>query len=60
MKEALGRVRAQHGRLDGLVHSAGLIHDRKVHDKEQAELDAVLETKARGAANLLDAVGEAR
>ncbi len=60
VKEALAAVRAQHGGLDGLIHSAGLIHDKLVREKEQGELDAVLETKALGALNLLDAVGDAK
>ncbi|MGQ0504148.1 MAG: type I polyketide synthase, partial [Myxococcaceae bacterium] len=59
VKTAVAAVKAQHGRLDGVIHSAGLIQDRLVSEKEQAELDAVFETKAWGALNLLEAVGDA-
>ncbi len=57
--QAVATLRAQAGRLDGVIHCAGLIQDRRVKEKEQAELDAVLETKAQGAVNLLAAVGDA-
>ncbi|WP_234332452.1 type I polyketide synthase, partial [Streptomyces sp. NRRL F-5650] len=56
--EALvARVRAEHGRLDGVVHAAGLLRDSYLLRKEDADADAVLAPKIAGALHLDRAVG---
>ncbi|WP_437836519.1 SDR family NAD(P)-dependent oxidoreductase [Sorangium sp. So ce1153] len=45
-------IRAQYGRLDGVIHSAGLIRDSFLIKKTAEELRAVLGPKVLGAVNL--------
>jgi NAD(P)-dependent dehydrogenase (short-subunit alcohol dehydrogenase family) len=40
---------AEHGRIDGVVHGAGLIEDRLVLDKDPASFERVFGTKVDGA-----------
>jgi NAD(P)-dependent dehydrogenase (short-subunit alcohol dehydrogenase family) len=47
-------VYARHGRIDGVVHGAGVIEDKLVRDKELGSFERVLATKA-GAARTLAA-----
>jgi NAD(P)-dependent dehydrogenase (short-subunit alcohol dehydrogenase family) len=49
-------VYARHGRLDGVVHGAGVIEDRFLRDKTPESYARVYETKVAGARALLDAV----
>ncbi|MBW8484788.1 type I polyketide synthase [Actinomadura parmotrematis] len=49
-------VYARHGRLDGVVHGAGLVEDRLVRDKDPASFDRVYRTKVDGARSLAGAV----
>ncbi|HEX3782553.1 MAG TPA: SDR family oxidoreductase [Pseudonocardiaceae bacterium] len=51
-------VYAEHGRLDGVVHAAGVIADRLIEEKDVAAFNRVYETKVRGAQGLLDAVAD--
>ncbi len=44
-----------HGRLDGVVHSAGVLRDSFIVRKERRELEEVFAGKALGAANLDEA-----
>ncbi|HEX9298080.1 MAG TPA: SDR family NAD(P)-dependent oxidoreductase [Polyangiaceae bacterium] len=46
------RLRARHGRIDGVVHGAGLIEDKLLRDKTVDSFDRVFATKVSGA-NLL-------
>jgi acyl transferase domain-containing protein/7-keto-8-aminopelargonate synthetase-like enzyme/NAD(P)-dependent dehydrogenase (short-subunit alcohol dehydrogenase family) len=55
VKTAIDAIRAQHGKIDALVHNAGLLADALVEKKEVGQLDSVLETKVGGALALLDA-----
>lgn len=55
VKAAVDGVRAAHGRIDGLVHGAGVLADALVEKKTLAGIDAVLETKVGGAVALLEA-----
>jgi len=54
--EAFGRlidtVYREHGRIDGVVHGAGLIEDKLVLDKSLESFDRVFDTKVLGALNL--------
>ncbi len=45
-------IYAEHGRLDAVVHGAGVIEDKLVRDKELASLERVLATKAGAALTL--------
>ena len=38
-----------HGRIDGVIHGAGIIEDKLVRDKAPDSFDRVVETKVRGA-----------
>ncbi|WP_433335937.1 SDR family NAD(P)-dependent oxidoreductase [Spirillospora sp. CA-294931] len=49
-------VYARHGRLDGVVHGAGRVEDRLVHDKEPGSFERVYRTKVDGARALAAAV----
>jgi NAD(P)-dependent dehydrogenase (short-subunit alcohol dehydrogenase family) len=49
------RVRARHGRIDGVVHGAMVETSRSVPKKTRAIVDATMAAKVVGLANLLDA-----
>ncbi|MFJ3192223.1 SDR family NAD(P)-dependent oxidoreductase [Streptomyces griseoviridis] len=53
---AVKQVYAQYGRLDGLVHAAGLIEDKLIAEKSPESFARVFATKADGARTVLDAV----
>ena len=48
----IDRVYETHGRIDGVIHGAGVIEDRLVRDKELESLRRVLATKAGSARTL--------
>ncbi len=50
--ELIDSVYARHGRIDGVVHGAGVIEDRLIADKQLDSLERVMATKA-GAAQTL-------
>jgi 8-amino-7-oxononanoate synthase len=50
-------VRAAHGRVDVLVHAAGVRFDAPVSKKQSAEFSDVIDTKVLGAQRLLKAAG---
>jgi 8-amino-7-oxononanoate synthase len=52
---AVDAIRAMHGRIDGVVHAAGVVADALVERKALTQFDAVLETKVGGALALMDA-----
>ncbi len=47
--ETIARVYAEFGRLDGVLHGAGVIEDKRVEDKTSESFDRVFDTKADGA-----------
>jgi NAD(P)-dependent dehydrogenase (short-subunit alcohol dehydrogenase family) len=49
-------VYARHGRLDGVVHGAGVLEDRLIRDKTPESFARVYSTKVDGARTLLSAV----
>jgi acyl transferase domain-containing protein len=55
---AVEAVRAEHGRVDVLLHAAGLEISRFLPDKDQREYDLVFDVKADGWHNLLHAIGD--
>jgi malonyl CoA-acyl carrier protein transacylase len=54
----LADVRQHWGPIVGLVHGAGVISDKLIAEKTEAQLDRVLSTKVSGLRALLDATGE--
>lgn len=50
----LDEVRAAHGRLDGVIHGAGVLDDHFLRDKTLAGFDRVYGTKLEGAATILE------
>ncbi|GGQ68606.1 polyketide synthase [Streptomyces ruber] len=53
---AVKQVYARYGRLDGIVHAAGIIEDRLIAEKSPESFARVFATKADGARTVLDAV----
>jgi len=53
--DGVAAVKAAYGKIDAIVHSAGVIADSVVAKKDAAGLDAVIEPKVGGALALLDA-----
>ncbi len=52
--EAIDSVYERHGRIDGVVHGAGVIEDSLIRDKQRDSLERVLATKAGAAQTLAD------
>ncbi|HXJ66749.1 MAG TPA: SDR family NAD(P)-dependent oxidoreductase, partial [Actinomycetota bacterium] len=53
---AVAKIRAEHDRVDVVLHAAGLEISRFLPDKEQREFDLVFDVKSNGWANLLHAL----
>ncbi|MDT8912982.1 SDR family NAD(P)-dependent oxidoreductase [Amycolatopsis sp. PS_44_ISF1] len=53
------RLAEHHGRLDGVVHAAGVLDDKLMREKDKAAFATVFETKVDGAEAVLDALTEA-
>ena len=51
-------IRTRHGRLDGVIHAAGILDDGLLTTKTAAGLAAVLAPKVAGAVNLDRAIGD--
>jgi acyl transferase domain-containing protein/NAD(P)-dependent dehydrogenase (short-subunit alcohol dehydrogenase family) len=51
-------VRARHGRIDGVVHGAGILDDRLIRDKSPDSFRQVFSTKVDGARALVSALAE--
>ncbi|MFE6486516.1 SDR family NAD(P)-dependent oxidoreductase, partial [Streptomyces sp. NPDC057757] len=58
VRGAVKEIHAEHGRLDGVVYAAGVIEDKLIAEKTPQSYDRVFRTKADGARELLDAIGE--
>ena len=54
----INQVRARHGRIDLLLHAAGLERSHFLPDKDAREFDLVFDVKADGWFNLLKAIGD--
>ncbi|MDT3429207.1 acyl transferase domain-containing protein/acyl carrier protein/SAM-dependent methyltransferase [Paenibacillus forsythiae] len=48
----IGRIEADFGKLDGVIHSAGIIHDNLLRHKSSEEMSNVLEPKVKGLVHL--------
>ncbi|MFG2292794.1 SDR family NAD(P)-dependent oxidoreductase [Streptomyces sp. NPDC048603] len=58
VRAVVADVRARHGRLDGIVHGAGILRDGLLRDKEPAAFAEVFTTKVAGARHLAAAAAE--
>lgn len=58
VRQAVKEIHAEHGRLDAVVHAAGVIEDQLIADKTPESFQRVYGTKTDGAAALLTAVEE--
>lgn len=58
VRDAVRAVHAAHGRIDGVVHGAGVIEDKLIAAKDVASFERVYATKASGAEALLAALRE--
>ncbi|MFD5268366.1 SDR family oxidoreductase [Streptomyces sp. NPDC058335] len=58
VRQAVKEIHAEHGRLDGVVHAAGVIEDRLIAEKTAESFQRVYGTKATGAQALLTALEE--
>lgn len=58
VKAAVDDVRRDWGPVAGLVHGAGVIADKAIADKSEADFATVFRTKVDGWANLLQAIGQ--
>ncbi|GAA1982376.1 SDR family oxidoreductase [Amycolatopsis minnesotensis] len=56
VRHLVEEVHARHGRLDGIVHAAGVIDDKLMSEKDGQSFRTVFGTKVDGAVALLDAV----
>ena len=56
--DVVADIRDRHGRLDVLLHAAGLEISRAIADKEQREFDLVFDVKSDGWFNLMHAAGD--
>ena len=58
VRAALGRVRAQWGPIQGLIHGAGVLADKPLAQKTDEQFQRVFDTKVEGLRNLLEATAE--
>ncbi len=58
MAAVVGEVRARHGRVDVLLHAAGIEVSRLLPDKQPREFNLVFDVKADGWFNLLHELGD--
>ncbi|MGH1345637.1 MAG: SDR family oxidoreductase, partial [Nannocystales bacterium] len=52
---ALDQVRSRWGRIDAVVHAAGVLADRRIEDKTPEQFESVFSTKVAGLRGLLEA-----
>ncbi|HSW40691.1 MAG TPA: SDR family NAD(P)-dependent oxidoreductase, partial [Acidobacteriota bacterium] len=53
----ISEIRDRHGRIDVLMHAAGLEISRMIPDKKQTEFDLVFDVKSDGWFNLISGIG---
>lgn len=56
--KVIDQVRQRHGRIDVLIHAAGIERSHFLPGKDQQEFDQVFDVKADGFFNLLHAIGD--
>jgi NAD(P)-dependent dehydrogenase (short-subunit alcohol dehydrogenase family) len=55
LERAIRAIRAKHGPIRGLLHGAGVIHDKPILEKDPGDFRKVFDTKAGLASRLLEA-----
>ena len=60
VKAIVKAILAEHGRLTGIIHSAGVIHDGYLHNKQVADVVQVLRPKIAGLLAIHEAVADIR
>ncbi|WP_020667157.1 type I polyketide synthase [Amycolatopsis nigrescens] len=58
LQQLVKDVHARYGRLDGIVHAAGVIDDKLMSEKDDGSFRTVFGTKVDGAVSLLDALSQ--
>jgi len=58
VSKIIHQVRERHGRIDVLLHAAGIERSHFLPDKEPPEFDLVFDVKSDGLFNLLHAIGD--
>ncbi|MGH9641920.1 MAG: SDR family NAD(P)-dependent oxidoreductase, partial [Terriglobales bacterium] len=58
VKKAIDRIRKTHGRIDVLLHAAGIERSHALPDKDAREFDLVFDVKSDGFFHLLHAIGD--
>jgi 3-oxoacyl-(acyl-carrier-protein) synthase/NAD(P)-dependent dehydrogenase (short-subunit alcohol dehydrogenase family)/acyl carrier protein len=58
VSKIIDQVRERHGRIDVLLHAAGIERSHLLPDKEPREFDLVFDVKSDGLFNLLHAIGD--
>ena len=56
--QIIDQIRKRHGRIDVLLHAAGIERSHALPDKDPREFDLVFDVKSDGLFNLLHAIGE--
>jgi NAD(P)-dependent dehydrogenase (short-subunit alcohol dehydrogenase family) len=56
--ELIDRVYARHGRIDGVIHGAGVIEDKLLRDKTSESFGRVFDTKVEGALTIAKKIRE--
>ena len=54
----LDDTRQEFGAITGLIHGAGVLADKKIEDKTDAQFESVISTKVGGAINFLNALSD--
>jgi NAD(P)-dependent dehydrogenase (short-subunit alcohol dehydrogenase family)/acyl carrier protein len=52
---AVNTIRSHFGRIDGLIHAAGVLADKRIAEKSLAQFNSVFDTKVAGLHHLLQA-----
>lgn len=50
----IDQIYATHGRLDGVIHGAGVVEDKQFSDKTRESFDRVFDTKVKSALTLIE------
>ncbi|MDQ1399704.1 MAG: hypothetical protein QOK20_1636 [Acidimicrobiaceae bacterium] len=56
VQSVIGDIYARHGRLDGVIHGAGVLEDKRMSDKGVESFERVFRTKVDGARHLVSAL----
>ena len=58
LRDLVGSVKADYGRIDGVIHGAGVEESRLIQDKDEAAFHRVFDGKAVGGLTLVEAIEE--